>query len=163
MTSISDFTQMKQHGDLFMTVPPSCWFTAYKYLGKGSFQISSHDAIPSPSVPVNTLCVSLLNQGCVYLCDEKGKEKESGKKEEKEQESRKYRTQKPGTGLCLLAQPRAKSNTGMLFAYDTTLYKTVSFALPRCSWDVQFAFGTSSAEYHCPLLQQCWTDAIQKG
>lgn len=123
MTSISDFTQMKQPGDLFMTVPPSCWFTAYKYLAKGSFQISSQDAIPAPSVPVNTLCISLPNQGCVCFCDEKGKEKEPGKKEEKGQESRKYRTQNPGAGLCLPAQPRAKTNTRMLFADDTALYK----------------------------------------
>lgn len=161
MTRISDCTQMKQHGDIFMTVPPSCWFTAYKYLAKGSFQISSQDALPAPSVPVNTLCISLLK--CLCLCDEKGKEKEWAKKEEKGQESRKYRTQNPGTSLCLLAQPQAKSNTGMLSADDTTLYKPVSSASPHCSGDVQFAFGTSSTEHHHPSPQQCWTDATQRG
>lgn len=164
MTNISDFTQMKQPRDLFMTIPPSCWFTAYKYLAKGSFQISSQDAMPAPSVPVNTLCISLPNQVRVCLHDEKGKKKEPGKKkEEKRQESRKYRTQNPCTGLCLQAEPWARSNTEVLFADDIILYKTMSFALSHCSGEVQFAFGTCIPEHHCLLLQHCWTRCNTEG
>lgn len=51
----------------------------------------------------------------------------------------------------------------MHFADDRAVYKTASSASPHCSRDMQFAFGTPSAVHHHPLVQQCWTDATQRG
>lgn len=93
----------------------------------------------------------------------KERRRNQGKKEEKGQESRKHRIHNPGAALCLQAQPRARSNTGMHFADDRAVYKTASSASPHCSRDMQFAFGTPSAVHHHPLVQQCWTDATQRG